>query len=187
MIDEILTTAREKMRKSFEVTKEDLSTIRSGRAAPSIIENIVISAYEGTQKLKLMEMATISSQDAKTLLIAPYDPSQVVSIEKSILEARVGLTPIVDGDIIRIVIPGLSQERRIEYIKLAKVKLESGRVMIRQVRQEAMKDLKKAGEEGLMTEDEQKVGEKKTQELTDEIIAEIDAMGKKKEEELMRV
>ncbi len=175
------------MKKAFEVTTQDLSSIRSGRATPALVEHIVIPAYGGSQRLKLLELATITSMDAKTLVIAPYDPSQLPEIEKGILEANVGLTPVVDNDSIRITIPPLSEERRQEYIKLAKTKLEAGRIMIRQARQEAMKDLRRAVDEKAITEDAQKHAEKKVQELTDEMIAEIDGMGKKKEEELLQV
>jgi ribosome recycling factor len=187
MLDQLINQTREKMKKSLEITRTDLSSIRSGRATPALVENIVIPAYGGSQKLKLMEMATITSQDAKSLLIAPYDPSQTAEIEKGIMEANVGLTPVIEGDVLRISIPPLSEERRMEYIKLAKAKLEYGRIMIRQVRQESMKDLKRSEEAKDITEDDKDHGEKKIQELTDELIAEIDAIGEKKESELLQV
>lgn len=187
MIDVLLNKAREHMKKVFEVTQTDLSSIRSGRATPALVENIVIASYGGTQHLKLMEMATITTMDAKTIMISPYDPSQLAEIEKGILAGSSGLTPVVDKEIIRISLPPLSEERRQEYIKLAKVKLEAGRVMIRQVRQEAMKDLKKAEAAKEIGEDQQKQGEKLVQELTDEMIADLDGLGKKKEEELLQV
>lgn len=187
MIDVILRNTRDRMIKSFEVTKNDLSSVRSGRATPALVENIIIAAYGGSQRLRLMEMATITSADAKTIMITPYDPSQIPEIEKGILEANTGLTPVVDKELIRIGIPPLSEERRLEYIKLAKAKLEAGRIMIRQVRQEAMKDLKKAEEANEITEDQKKHTEKLVQELTDEMIAELDGLGKKKEEELLQV
>lgn len=187
MIDPILAKARDHMKKALEVTQQDLSGIRSGRATPALIENIVISAYENTQHLKVKEMATITTMDAKTLVIAPYDPTTAADIEHGISEMNTGLNPIVDGDILRITIPPLSEERRMEYIKLAKVKLESGRVMIRQIRHEAMHDLKKLAEEKTISEDEQKHGERLVQEMTDEMIAEIDGVGDKKEKELLQV
>lgn len=187
MIDVFLNKARDHMKKVYEVTQTDLSSIRSGRATPALVENMVIAAYGGGQRMRLMEMATITTMDAKTIMITPYDPSQLPEIEKGIQEANTGLTPVIDKEVIRITIPPLSEERRQEYIKLAKTKLEAGRVMIRQVRQEAMKDLKKAEEAKEITEDQQKQGEKQVQELTDEMIAELDGLGKKKEEELLQV
>lgn len=182
MIDVTLNTAREKMKKALDVTRSDIASIRSGRATPALVENIIIMAYGGSQKLRVMEMATITTMDAKTIVIAPYDVSTIADIEKGIQIASTGLTPVVDKDIIRITIPSLSQERRMEYIKLAKAKLEAGKVMVRQIRAEAMKELKK-----LLSEDEQKHGERLVQELTDEMIAEIDSMGTHKEAELLQV
>ena len=143
MIDPILNSTRDHMRKALDVMRTDLSSIRSGKATPALVENMIINAYGGTQKLKLKEMATITIQDAKILLIAPYDPSEVSDIAKSIQEANVGLNPVAEGEVIRIAIPALSEERRREYIKLAHTKLEAGRIMVRQVRQEAMKVLKR--------------------------------------------
>ena len=187
MIEALLHQTREKMRKAIAVTHNDLSSIRSGRATPALVEHIVIPAYGGSQRLKLMEMATITTMDAKTIMIAPYDPSQTGDIERGILEANVGLTPVIDGEILRISIPSLSEERRLEYLKLAKTKLEAGRVMVRQIRGDAMRDIKKLEGAGNVSEDQQKHGEKLVQELTDEMIAEIDSLGEKKEAELMQV
>jgi len=187
MIEATIQTAREKMKKALEITRNDLTSIRSGRATPALVENIVIMAYGGSQRLRIMEMATITTMDAKTVVISPYDPSTIAEIEKGILEANTGLTPVVDREIIRITIPALSEERRLEYLKLAKAKLEGGKVMVRQIRAEAMKDLKRAEEGKSISEDEKKHGERLIQELTDEMVAEIDAMGQKKETELLQV
>lgn len=187
MIEPILNTAREKMKKALEITRSDLTSIRSGRATPALVENIVIMAYGGSQKLRILEMATITTLDAKTIAVSPFDPSTIAEIEKGIMEANTGLTPVVDRDIIRITIPMLSQERRLEYIKLAKAKLEGGRVMVRHIRGDAMRELKKMEEAKSVSEDERKHGEKLVQELTDEMIAEVDSMGARKEAELLQV
>lgn len=187
MITSVTNHAREQMKKAIEVTRNDLSSIRSGRATPALVENIVVSVYGGTQKLKVMELATITTMEAKSIVIAPFDPSITSEIEHGLLEANTGLTPVVDGEVIRISLPPLSEERRQEYIKLARTKLEGGRIMVRQVRAGAMKDLKKLEAEGQISEDERKHGEKIIQELTDEMIAEIDTMGDKKEAELLQV
>ncbi len=187
MIETTVSEARDRMRKALEVTRLDLSSIHSGRATPALVENLTITAYGGSQKLRLTELATITTQDARALVIAPYDPSIIQDIEKSIQEANVGLTPVVDGEIIRIAIPALSAERRQEYIKLAHAKLEGGRILIRQMRQEAMKKLKNFEDEKTISEDERKHGERLVQELTDEMIAEIDALGERKEAELLQI
>lgn len=187
MIDTILSQTRAKMQKAFDITKTDVSSVRSGRATPSLVENIVITAYEGSQKLKVMEMATITTPDSRSILITPYDVTTVTDIVKGIQESHAGLNPVSDGDVIRVTIPPLSEEQRKDYLKLANAKLEGGRIMIRQVRQEAMKDLKRAKDEGKIGEDEEEVGEKKVQEHTDRMVRDIDDMGRRKEEELMQV
>lgn len=186
-MEQTIAQAKDKMRKAVEVTSQDLTSIRSGRATPALAENIIIAAYGGSQRLKLVELAMISTSDTKTLIISPYDPSIIGEIEKGILEANIGLTPVVESEIIRISIPALSQERRMEYIKLAHTKLEAGRVMIRQVRQEAMRNLKRRQDEKAISEDQHKHGEKTIQALTDEMIAEIDALGERKEAELLQI
>ena len=187
MIEKTLNTAREKMKKALDVSRNDISSIRSGRATPALVENIYILAYGGSQRLRVMEMATITTMDPKTIVIAPYDPSTIAEIEKGILAGSSGLTPVVDKEIIRITIPPLSEERRMEYIKLARVKLEAGKVMVRQVRGDAMRDLKKLEEAKTISEDERKHGERLVQELTDEMIAELENMGARKEAELLQV
>ncbi len=187
MIDALIATTRDRMKKAIEVTRVDLSSIRSGRATPALVENIVVSVYGGTQHLKVMEIGTITAQDSKTLVIAPYDPSIISEIERGIAGANTGINPIVDGEILRISIPPLSEERRQEYIKLAKVKLEAGKVMVRGVRHDSMKEIDKLVDSHDIGEDEQKGGEKKIQELTDEMIVELDAMEEKKEAELLQI
>lgn len=186
-MEQTIGQTKDKMRKAVEVISQDLASIRSGRATTALVENIIIAAYGGSQRLKLVELAMISTSDTKTLVISPYDPSIIDEIEKGILEANIGLTPVGEGEIIRISIPALSQERRMEYIKLAHTKLEAGRVMVRQVRQEAMRNLKRLQDEKTISEDQRKHGEKTVQELTDEMIAEIDALGERKEAELLQI
>lgn len=187
MIDTLQNQTRDRMKKVLEITSTDLQSVRSGRASPALVENIIIPAYEGSQRLKIMELATITTMDAKTIVIAPYDPSIIREIEKGIMEAKNGLTPVIDGDIIRISIPPLSEERRQEYLKLAGAKIEGGRIMIRQVRQDAMHQVKKQLAEKQISEDDRRHGEKKIQELTDELIAELDGLLERKEKELMQV
>lgn len=187
MIDLLLNQTRDQMKKAVEITRLDLSTIHSGRATPGLVENITIAVYGGSQHLKVMELATITTMDSKTIVISPFDPSIITEIEKGLLEANSGLTPVVDGEVIRISIPPLSQERREEYIKLARTKLEGGRIMIRQARHEAMHKLKMSEENNEISEDQKSQGEKHIQDLTDEMIAELDGMGNRKEAELLQV
>lgn len=187
MTDTILNQTRDRMKKAIEVTTTDLQSIRSGRATPALVETIIIPAYGGSQRLKVMELATITTTDAKTIVISPYDPSIIAELEKGIQESKRGLTPVIDGEIIRITIPPLSQERRNEYIKLARAKVEGGRIMIRQIRQDAMHQVKKLLGESRISEDDQKHSEKQIQELTDEMIADLDGLLERKEQELLQV
>ena len=183
----LLQEIREKMEKALEVVEEDLATIRSGRATPSLVENIKISCYDGTQTLKLLELATITTQDGRTLLVAPFDTTIINEIEKGILGSSLGLTPTVDGTLVRVTIPPLSEERRKEYLKLAKAKLEGGRIMIRQIRKEAMMKIRRSAEADEINEDEKKHLEDQVQEVTNGVNGKIEMMGKRKEEELMTV
>ncbi len=187
MIDQLLSQAKDKMQKALEVTKTDLSSIRSGRATPSLVENVIVSAYGGTAKMKIMELATITTMDAKTIVIQPYDPSAIGDIEKGLLEANTGLTPIVDGEIIRISLPALTEERRKEFIKLAHTKIEAGKIMMRQVRQDMLHEVKKGVDDKTVNEDQKKMLEKQIQEITDKMVAELDVLKQKKEAELTQI
>jgi len=183
-MDPLAETTKKKIDKVLDVLKGDLSTIRTGRAAPSLVENIVINAYGGTAKLKVMELATVGTTDTQTLVITPFDPSIINEIAKGIEAANNGFTPAVDGLVIRITIPPLSQDRREELIKAMKHKLENGRIMVRQCRHEAMEDIKKEYEG---REDDIKRLEKEVQRLVDDTMGIIDSWGAQKEEELMKI
>jgi len=173
------------MNRAIDVLREDFATVRTGKASPTLVENIVIPAYGGTQPLKVLELATIHAQDNSTLVIQPFDRSIISEIEKGISAANVGLNPIVDGDILRINLPPLTEERRQEFVKLIKQKTESGKVMLRQARHEGMEDAKKRAEAGHISEDEVTRLEKEIQRLTDEFIKKIENVFSEKEKELM--
>lgn len=175
------------MEKAVSILRDDLATIRTGRATPALVENVMVSAYDGTQNLKVREMATITTDGPKTILVAPFDPTVIQDIERGINSANLGFTASVDGQVIRIVIPSLTAERREEYIRLASGKVEGGRVMVRQVRHDVMQSLKRQFDAKELTEDDRKRIEKEVQKITDQIMEEIDTMKKKKEEELMQV
>jgi ribosome recycling factor len=173
-----------KLQKVLDVLRQDLATIRTGRATPSLVENIVVSAYNGSARLRVMELATIGSVDSHTLQITPFDVSIIQDIEKGIREANIGLNPVVDGQVLRISIPPLTQERREELIKAMKHKLENGRIMIRQVRHEAMDTVKKTFAEN---KDELERQEKEVQKVIDQTMELIESLGQQKEEELMQM
>lgn len=176
-----------RMQKVVDIVASDISSIRTGRATPTLVEDLVISAYGGQQKLKVNELATISTTDARTIVIDPWDKSVIGEIRKGILSANVGLTPVIDGEIIRINLPMMTSEDRKEYIKLLSTKLESGKVMVRQIRSEIMRNIKQAFEKKEITQDEKFDQEKRLQEITDEFIGKIEEIGKKKEQELLEV
>lgn len=176
-----------KMQKVVEVLRADLSTVRTGRAAPSLVENIVVSVYGGTTRLRILELAHVSSSDSQTLVITPFDPSIIGEIQKGIEIANVGLNPGVDGQIIRISVPPLSEERRKELIALVNQKLEGGKIQVRQIRHEAMAEIKKQFNDKKVSEDDVMRLEKEAQKITDDTILEIENLGKRKEEELMQI
>lgn len=187
MNEDLIASASDKMEKALSIVQEDLATVRTGRASPKLLENIIISAYGGSQHLKLLELATITVSEPQTLIITPFDETIIEEIERGIAQAGLGFMPKIEGGNIRVKIPPLSEERRKEYLKLAKAKLEAGKVMIRQIRHDLMTKIKRMAEGKEINEDERKNLEKELQKITDEMVAEIEMMGKKKEEELTRI
>lgn len=183
-MDPIPQAASGQMQKVLDLLRHDLATIRTGRAAPSLVEHIVINAYGGSAKLKVIELATIAAQDNSTLVITPFDHATIHDIEKGIQEANIGVSPVIDSTLIRITLPPLSTERRQELIHLMKQKLENGKILLRQTRQDAMNNLKK---DNSLSEDELKRLEKEVQTITDKFMGQVDAMGKQKEEELLQI
>jgi len=183
-MDPVASKTKEKLQKVLDVLKDDLATIRTGRAAPALVENIIISAYGGSAKLKVMELATITAQDNQTLIITPFDHSVMQDLQKGIEAANAGLSPVIDSNIIRIKIPPLSQERREELIKAMRHKLENGKVMVRQVRHEMIEDMKKDYDG---REDDISRLEKEIQKLVDDTSETIENWGKQKEQELLQI
>jgi ribosome recycling factor len=165
----------------------DVAGVRTGRASPALVENIIVPAYGGTQRLKVVELGSISASDPTQIVISPWDKSIIGDIRKGIMEANVGLNPSIDGEVIRIVIPQMTTEDREKYVKILSTKLENGRVMIRQVRADEMHEIKKKFEAKEITEDDKFGAEKKLQELTDSFIAKIEEMGEKKKAELLQI
>ncbi|SRR3989339_416719 len=181
------TSIRLQMQKVLELVLSDIGSLRTGRAMPSLVENIICPAYGGTQRLRVQELGTITVPDTQTLVIDPWDKSIIGDIKKGILEANIGLNPSVDGEIIRIALPPMTTEDREKYTKLLGGKLESGRIMIRQARAEAMKDIKRVFEGKEISEDMKFDQEKKVQEITDEYVGKIDESGERKKQELLQI
>lgn len=178
---------KSKMQRVLDSLISDISGIRTGRATPSLVENIICPAYGGTQRLRVMEVASITAPDPSQLVISPYDKSIIGDIKKGILEANIGMNPNIDGEIIRIIMPPMTTEDREKYVKILSQKLEVGKVSVRSVRADEMHELKKKFEAKEITEDEHKLFEKKTQEITDEFIKKIEEAGEKKKIDLMQI
>jgi len=175
------------MAQVFSMVQSDLGSLRTGKASAALVDDLAVMVYGGQQKLKIKELAGVSSPDHETLIIEPWDKSIIGEIRQGILSANIGMNPSINGQIIRISFPPMTTEDREKYTKLLATKLESGRVMIRQVRQEGMHDIKKAFEEKSLSEDEKFAEEKKLQEITDEFVEKINVMGEKKKEELLQI
>lgn len=178
------TQVRSRMDKALENVRADIATIRTGRATPALVEDIVISVYGGQQKLRVLEVASITAPDPYSLLISAWDKSIAGEIRKGIEAANLGFNPVLVGEDIRISLPPLTAEDRENYVKLLHQKLEAGKVQVRQARQDAMKGIKQKGEDKVLSEDEVVHEEKKLQTMTDEYIGKIEAMGEAKEKEL---
>ena len=184
-LDDILLEAEEKMIKTEEVVQNEFSGVRTGKASPGLVENVLVEAY-GSQ-MRIRELAGITAPEPRMLLIQPWDATTLHAIEKGIQKSNLGLNPVVDKKFIRIVLPELSQERRQEFIKIVKKMAEDGRVAIRHVRRDALEQLKKDGKAGGVTEDQVEAADKEVQKLTDQYIAKIDTHLANKEKEILTV
>ena len=184
-VDDILLEAEEKMLKTEEVVMNEFAGVRTGKASPSLFENILVEVYGSMMRIR--ELAGITAPEARMLLIQPWDTTSIQPIEKAIQKSNLGLNPAVQGKFIRLVLPELSTERRQEYVKLANKMTEHGRVAVRHVRRDAIEHLKKESKDSKISEDELEHAEKEVQKLTDQYIAKIDAHLAHKEKEIMTV
>jgi ribosome recycling factor len=181
----MLKESKERMRGAISALKEDLAAIRTGRATPALVEKLSVEYYG--QPTPLMQMASISVPEPRQLLIKPFDPSSIRDIEKAVQTSDLGLTPNSDGKVVRLNLPPLTEDRRRDLVKVVNARLEEANVAVRNIRRDVIKDMREAKDEKLVSEDELKRGEEDIQKLTDEITAEIVAMGKQKEKEVMEV
>ena len=181
----VMRQAEDKMKKAVSVNLEELASIRSGRASPSLLQKITVDYY-GTQT-PLNQVANLSVPEPRLLVVAPYDPNSISAIEKAILASDLGITPNNDGSVIRLAFPQLTEDRRKELIKVAHVRAEEGRVAIRAVRRHAKDDLQKLKKDGELSEDEERAAENQLQKLTDNYVGQVDENLKRKEQELSEV
>ena len=185
LIDDFLQDAREHMDKSVEATRAKFGSVRTGRASPALLDRIQVDYY-GTQT-PLRQLATISAPEARLLTVQPYDKSSIKSIERAILESDIGLTPNNDGQIIRLQVPELTEERRKELVKIVHGIAEQGRVGVRNIRRDVMHDLRELKNEGEVGSDDEHRAEDALQKLTDQKVTELEAILKGKEEEILEV
>ena len=185
MIDETLFDAEEKMEKAVSVAKDDLASVRTGRASPNMFSRVVVEYYGSMTPIN--QLASINVPEARMAVIKPYDTSQLRALEKAIRDSDLGLNPSNDGQIIRVVIPALSEERRREMVKVARGKGEDARVTVRSIRRKAMDELHRIVRDGEAGEDEVSRAEKELQSTTDRYVHQIDDLVKHKETELLEV
>ena len=185
MIDDTLHSAEEKMRTSVAGLKKELATLRTGHATPALIEHIKVE-YAGVPT-PLNQLASISAPEARLLVIQPWDKSSTSSIEKAIMKSDLGLNPSTSGNIIRISIPPLSEERRQELIRVVRKRDEERRIAVRNLRHEAMNELKDLEKDKEISQDEHKRALNQLQKLTDSFMADIEQIGRDKEKELLEV
>ena len=185
MIEEVLKDAEQRMKKSIDSMRADMAKIRTGRASPALIDHLTVDYYGVATPLN--QVANISVQDARTLSIQTWEKQMVPVVEKAIMEANLGLNPITTGDLMRIPMPALTEERRKEMVKVAASEGESGKVAIRNIRRDANSDFKELLNEKEISEDDDRRAQDSIQKLTDKYVADVDAIVAEKEAEILTV
>ncbi len=185
MIKDTLREAAERMQTALNLLEEDLSGIRTGRASPALVEHLAVEYY-GTQT-PMIQLASISVPEPRQLLIRPFDPANLKEIERAIMVSDLGLTPNNDGKVIRLSLPQLTEDRRIELVKIVHNRMEDTKVKVRNTRRDLIRDLREFEKESLISEDDLERGEKELQELTDKMCEKVDETGERKEKEIMEV
>ncbi len=185
MIEDLKKDARERMNKSVAAVKHEFSGIRTGRAHTGLLDHVTVDYY-GTE-VPLNQAASVHVEDARTLAVQPWEKSMVPKIEKAIINSNLGLNPVSAGTVIRVPLPSLTEERRRQLVKVVREEAENGRIAVRNVRRDVNADLKSLLKEKEISEDEERAAEQAVQKITDEAIAEIDALLEQKEKDLMEI
>ena len=180
-----LNNARERMEKALEALRREFSGVRTGKASPALLDTVRVEAYGSM--LPVNQVGQVSAPEPRMLTVVPYDKSLIKAVERALRESDLGLNPSNDGNLIRIPLPALTEERRREYVKLLHRYAEEGRVAVRQARQHANDDIKKRQKDGELTEDEMRRKQEQVQKLTDEYVHKVDDLLKKKEAEVLEV
>jgi ribosome recycling factor len=183
--DELLDDAEERMHKSVDACRHELATVRTGRASPHLLDRVIVDYY-GTET-PLRQLAQVAATDARLLTLTPYDKNAIKQIEKAIMESDLGLTPSNDGNVVRLQIPELNEERRRDLVRVVHGVAEEGRVAVRNIRRDVMHDLRELKKEGEVGEDDERRAEGELQRLTDEAVKEIESLLTSKEEEILEV
>lgn len=185
MIEDVIDDAQGRMQKAMEALQRELSAVRTGRASPQLIERVTVEQY-GTE-MPLNQLANIAAPEARMLTITPWDKSSIAAIEKAIRKSELGLNPSNDGQMIRIAIPPLTEERRRAMVKIVHSKVEEAKIAVRNIRRDAMTQAKEFKQEKLISEDDERRAEHQIQDLTNKFIGQADQIGKDKEHEVMQV
>jgi ribosome recycling factor len=185
MINDIKKESEQRMHRAIEAVKEDMRRLRTGRAHAGLLEHVMVEYYGTSVPIK--QTANISVEDARTIVVTPWEKQMVSAVEKAIINSGLGLNPVTAGQVIRVPLPPMTEERRREIVKVVRSQAENSRVAVRTARREALSDLKDLLKEKLVTEDEDRRGQDEIQKLTDRFVAQIDALLKDKEAEIMEV
>jgi ribosome recycling factor len=185
VIDETLLDAEEKMQKAVEVAKDEMASVRTGRANPAMFSGIVVDYYGSPTPLN--QLASVNVPEARMVVIKPYDTSQLAAMEKAIRDSDLGVNPSNDGNLIRVAIPQMTEERRKDMVKLVKQKGEDGRITLRGIRRKAKEEIDRIVKDGEAGEDEGTRGEKELENITHRYVAQVDELVKHKEAELLEV
>jgi ribosome recycling factor len=185
LIDDLLDDARDHMARSVDATRGKFGSVRTGRATPALLDRIMVDYYGAMTPLK--QLATISAPEARLLTVQPYDKNSIKAIERAIQESDIGLTPNNDGQVVRLQVPELTEERRRQLVKVVRGLAEEGKVAIRNIRRDTMHDLRELRDAGEAGSDDEHRAEDALQKLTDEKVTELDSLVKGKEEEILEV
>ena len=185
MLKDIERSAQEKMQHSIEALKKELGTIRTGRATPALLDGVNVEYYGAATPVT--QVASVSIPESRSIVIQPWDPTIMGDIEKAILRANLGLTPTNDGNLIRLVIPQLNEDRRKELVKVVHKKVEEARIAVRNVRRDSLDHLRKLQHDKQITDDDERRAQERLQKITDKYVAEVDKHGHAKEQELLEV
>jgi len=184
-LDQVYASAEDRMKKAVEALKRELATLRTGRASPALVEKVQVEAYGATMPLNAV--ATISVPEPRLIVIQPWDRKMIPSIEKALQKSDIGLTPTSDGTVVRLVIPPLNEERRRDLVKVVHKRAEEARVAVRNIRRDAVDELKRREKAREISEDEARRAQERLQKLTDQYIGQVDEVSRRKEEEILEV